>query len=113
MVDHRASPGLSEDFARRVGYDPKHVAEGKMMEEAVLACCHCPAKFLKNLERMRPRERCQKCSGGYVCDVCAIEARKPDYVHRPFVKLIDDTLENAYRAETSGNLYLPLITKGP
>lgn len=110
MVDHRASPGLTEDQARRAGYDPKHAGEGKMLEEAVLACCHCPQKWLKNHERTRPRERCPKCSNHYVCDVCAVEMRKPDYVHRPFVKLIDDVLEIASRQE-SGNLYLPLLTK--
>ena len=113
MVDHRASPGLTEAQARACGYDPRHAAEGRLLEEAILACCHCSQKFLKNLERTRPRERCVKCSGDYVCDVCALEMRKPGYVHRPFVKLIDDLQEQAFRAETNGNLYLPHLTKGP
>ena len=28
FLDHRASPGLSEDFARACGYDPKHADYG-------------------------------------------------------------------------------------
>lgn len=113
MVDHRASPGLSEDFARRAGYDPALVREGKVLEADILQCRHCPRpEMKKNPFRTRERGHCFKCNS-YVCDFCALEMTKSDYIHRPFVKLIDDTMESAYRAETSGNLYLPLLTKGP
>ncbi len=89
MVDHRASPGLPEDVARKVGYDPKFCQEGKLFEAATLTCSHCKCAVVKNPLRTRDRYACMKCGGHYICDGCAYQATLPDYAHTPFDKVID------------------------
>ena len=44
-VDHRASPGIPEDKARQMGYEPSLVGEGKLMEADILTCAHCNQPF--------------------------------------------------------------------
>jgi len=78
FVDHRASPGLPEWIARRMG----GVAGSRLIENATLTCCHCKSAVLKNPLRTRERHRCPKCSMQYVCDPCAWRMSQPDYVHR-------------------------------
>ncbi len=97
MVDHRASPGLPEDVARLVGYDPKLSGEGKLFEAATLTCSHCKNAVVKNPLRTRARENCSKCGNHYICDFCYIEMQKADYTHTPFDKKIQDTLDLAAR----------------
>ncbi len=92
FVDHRASPGLSPEMARRMGYPAGSVSEGKLLEIATLRCCHCRTHNIKNPDRIRPRETCFKCNH-YVCDFCYIEMQHPDYVHNPFDKFVDDLIE--------------------
>lgn len=93
FVDHRASPGLPEDIARRSGYDPAQCREGKLFEAATLTCCHCKVAAVKNPLRTRERENCPKCGNHYVCDFCAAEMRKPDYDHLPYEKYMDLSFE--------------------
>jgi hypothetical protein len=95
LVDHRASPGLPEEVARQVGYDPRFCQEGKLFEAASLTCSHCKGVVVKNPLRTRERHTCMRCGGHYICDGCAFEATLPDYVHTPFDKVIDDTLRTA------------------
>lgn len=93
MVDHRASPGLPEDIARLSGYDPELCKEGKMYEADTMTCSHCKNVVVKNPFRTRERHSCMKCSGHYICDICAYKATAPDYVHTPFEKLADKIRE--------------------
>jgi hypothetical protein len=86
VVDHRASPGLPEDVARLVGYDPKLCREGKLYEAETLTCKHCKGVLVKNIFRNRERHYCFKCSYRYICDGCAYEMTLPDYDHTPFEK---------------------------
>lgn len=90
MVDHRASPGLPEDIARKVGYDPKLAGEGKVYEADTMRCSHCAGHVAKNPLRTRERHSCLKCGGNYICDGCAYLASLPDYVHTPMSKQIDN-----------------------
>jgi hypothetical protein len=108
MIDHRASPGLPEDIARKTGLDPKYCGEGKLYEAATLTCSHCKCAFLKNPLRTREREKCSKCGWHYVCDVCAAEMKMPGYSHLPFEKLVDISADFF----ATGNLgtLLPLLT---
>lgn len=89
FVDHHASPGLSEEEARRAGYDPLLCKEGKIFEAATKQCKHCGGVVVMSPTRQRPRNYCMKCSGGYICDGCAWRAAQPDYIHNPIVKTID------------------------
>ena len=88
MVDHRASPGLSEDIARLAGYDPKFCGEGKVYEVDTLYCVNCYSHVVKNPFRIRERHSHK---GNYVCDGCAYLLSQSDYVHVPLAKRIDDT----------------------
>jgi NAD-dependent SIR2 family protein deacetylase len=108
FVDHRASPGLDPTIARRMGYAPETVAEGKMFETATLTCQHCGSVFIKNPERTRPRENCAKCGNLYVCDYCSAEMLRPDYIHRPMTRKIDETLNAAAK---NLDQFLPLRLK--
>jgi hypothetical protein len=102
MIDHRASPGLPEDLARRHGFDPAQVGEGKLFEAAMLTCSHCKISKLKNPDRTRERGHCFKCHH-YVCDTCAAMMNLPDYDHMPFEKVVDVTCEAAVKGLTLGN----------
>src|SRR6266550_2700381 len=95
LVDHRASPGLPEEIARWAGYDPKLCREGKVYEVDTLSCSHCPARVVPNFMRTRPRAKCFECDnreGHYICDSCDFLSKQPGYVHTPFKKVIDETL---------------------
>jgi hypothetical protein len=83
-VDHRASPGLPEPIARRMGGS----AGEKLHEIATLTCSHCKTVQIKNPLRIRERGFCSKCSH-YVCDICEAKMHHPDYIHVPFDKLVD------------------------
>jgi hypothetical protein len=72
MIDHRASPGTPD------------VPGGTLLEAAMLQCAHCNSFQIKNPGRTRDRADCMKCGYMYVCDNCAIEMRKPDYVHKTY-----------------------------
>jgi hypothetical protein len=102
MVDHRASPGLPEDVARAVGYDPRFCGEGKVYEVDTLTCAHCKCAVVPNVFRTRERASCLSCEGRYICDVCAFKASQPDYVHVSFKQ----TIENTINAEIGSKLLL-------
>ena len=96
LVDHRASPGLTEAEARFVGYDPKLAGEGQMFEAATLTCSHCKASVVKNPLRTRERPFCFSCYH-YICDLCELESRHPGYSHLPFEKARDVYMDYAAR----------------
>jgi hypothetical protein len=106
MVDHRASPGIPEPKARRLGYEPSLVAEGKMFEAATYGCPHCCGTVVKNPLRTRERGFCWKCSSN-VCDVCFAIMQEPDYVHLPVKKLADLVQSGKYTF--SGSMGRPIL----
>lgn len=103
MVDHRASPGIPEDAALQLGLDPKLVASGKLLEAATLTCTHCKCSVMKNPYRTRERGSCPKCNLKYVCDICAVAMRQPDYNHLPYEKRLDDAINDQHRLELYGS----------
>lgn len=107
LVDHQASPGLPEDIARLVGYDPALCGEGKRFEAATLTCSHCKCAVVKNPLRTRERHQCHKCGPHYVCDLCAFRMSLPDYDHTPFDKIIDLTLDQKPILGSPHTLILP------
>jgi hypothetical protein len=98
FVDHRASPGIPEDWARRAGLDAKLVGEGKMMEAATLTCAHCRTIVIMNPERIRERAQCWKCNA-YVCDNCSLAMRQTGYEHRTFEELVEQWLSASLPAK--------------
>lgn len=89
FVDHRASPGIPEDAARRMGLDPDLVREGSVMEAATQTCAHCGTVVVMNPERTRQRATCFQCMA-YICDGCEHErTRNPDWQHLPMKQIVD------------------------
>lgn len=88
MVDHRASPGIPEDMAIKLGYHPKQVKEGSTFESAVMSCSHCNTQVILNPLRTRERHYCPKCNL-YICDWCEAARHQPDYVHRSMAEYAD------------------------
>lgn len=102
MIDHRASPGLPDDIARKTGLDPAQTREGKLFETPTLTCSHCKCSVVKNPLRQRERAYCRKCDH-YICDYCAMAADKPDYSHTPFDKIIDNHVNHAAKGVILGS----------
>lgn len=76
VVDNRAGGGIPGAGISR------------FMETSTLTCSHCASAYVKNPDRIRPREFCRKCDR-YICDNCGAVAAKPDYIHRSFAELAD------------------------
>jgi hypothetical protein len=89
VVDHRASPGIPENMAVRLGYHPSQVKEGALFEAATMTCVHCNRPVIRNPMRTRERAWCAQCGCQYICDWCDLERHKPDYVHRSFHAVVD------------------------
>lgn len=107
LVDHRASPGLTEQEARLLGYEPALTREGKVYEAGSLTCCHCKTVAVKNPFRQRPRESCPKCRNvrgdrKYLCDFCYADTFRADYSHDPWDKKVDAVV-NAMAKRTLGS----------
>ena len=104
LVDHRASPGLPENFMRDIGLDGPTVTEGRMHEAATKTCAHCCAVVILEPLRVRARGYCPKCDA-YVCDHCAGRECTP------FDKILDDAEKQAYREPTNLNSNSFVIAK--
>lgn len=73
LVDHRASPGITEADVlrlRALGHNVPLVPEGKSLELKTKKCAHCGGVVLLNPDRLRDRGHCYKCNE-YLCDGCA------------------------------------------
>lgn len=99
MIDHRASPGLPDNFLRDAGLRGAAVNEGKILESAIATCAHCNTIVVLNPLRVRDRNNCRKCDA-YICDNPACHK---DCV--PFDKILDEAEARAYR-EQQNNLTL-------
>jgi hypothetical protein len=101
MIDHRASPGLTEEQARKLGYEPQHVSEGQLFEAKTNHCNHCGTVVVLNPLRTRERAYCQLCNK-YICDNCGVTQRLPDYVHKTHKQHLDEGL--TYFANLGNNI---------
>ncbi len=97
LIDHSASPGLTEQEAVAFNWKPSEVGAGRRLEQAIIVCVHCRKMTIKNPLRVRERATCAKCGHGYLCDGCWLESRLPDYDHLPFEKKADVMQEYALR----------------
>ena len=90
-IDHRASPGMPADLARKHGFDPSLVGEGKCFQTATFKCNHCGTPLVKNPWRVRARGHCFKCHS-YICDGCNV-IYKVTGECRTIAQVIDDVLD--------------------
>lgn len=97
LIDHKNSPGLPEDVARRNGYNPKLCGEGKAYETATMSCRHCRVSVVPNPLRLRPRNYCSRgrCNYRYICDACAFKASQPDFIHMDYTEFVAIACEAA------------------
>lgn len=107
LVDHRASPGLTEAEARMFGYEPSLCKEGKIFEADTMGCSHCGGVAVKSPTRIRPRASCAACGHHYICDGCAYIAAQPGYIHKPVAAQIDDALKSAAQHDINHALGSP------
>jgi hypothetical protein len=91
LLDHRASPGFTEEQARTLNLPYEQTKEGAMFEAASLTCAHCKCAVIKNPLRTRERAHCFKCNH-YICDLCEAKTREPDYIHKPFEAQIQEKI---------------------
>jgi hypothetical protein len=108
MVDHSASPGLTPEQARKMGYDPQMVGEGAKTHAPTLGCPHCGSHIVLNPFRKRPRAHCYQCDQ-YICDTCDAVRHEPDYVHRNMnqVRELVASGKWEYRGNMSKGLLIP------
>jgi hypothetical protein len=99
LVDHRDSPGITEQAAVAAGM-PVGVCRG-MQEMPTYTCSHCCAVVVLNPLRTRPREYCPKCDH-YICDKCAAirVAKGGDYC-KTYKQFIDE-VQNAEAGKAGG-----------
>jgi hypothetical protein len=105
-VDHSASPGLTPDQARRFGYAPELVGEGKKMSAATLGCPHCGSAVVLNPDRRRQRAHCYRCNQ-YICDICDAVRHEPGYVHRTIAEIAALITSGKWR--NAGSMSKPLL----
>ena len=91
LIDHRNSPGITEEFIRANRLDAPAVGAGVTFESALTVCHHCQRDIILNPNRTRAREWCWSCDH-YICDECGL-ARKAGAKCRPFMA----RLEAAYQ----------------
>ena len=93
-IDHRASPGLSNEQALKLGYVPEALSEGKVFEAPTMGCNYCGTVVIINPNRKRDRAYCPACDM-YICDNCELERRLPDYTHKTHRQKIFEQLNLA------------------
>jgi hypothetical protein len=106
FVDHRASPGLPERAAFRLGYHPSQVKEGAVFETACYSCSHCQTVVVMNPLRTRERGWCSKCDQ-YICDGCNMIRQETGYVHTSVKEIAD--LVHSGKFTMSGSMGRPIL----
>lgn len=91
LIDHRHSPGVSEELIRNSGLDVPIVGAGQTFESATITCSHCQAMVVLNPLRTRLRNYCAKCDH-YICDNPGCNAEC-----LPMRKVMDDLQEMAFK----------------
>jgi len=106
MVDHRGSPGISDDFIHKAQQIfpadtclPLGMSAGRSLFEApTVSCNHCQAMVIINPLRNRERGYCPGCDR-YICDNCT-ERRRIDGKCKTFRQFADEITEAALKAES-------------
>ena len=96
LIDHRCSPGIPEELARRNGLPPELVREGRVLEMKTKSCRHCGGVVVLNPDRLRERHSCLACGGAFVCDACKAASLEPGYTHRSFEQIADMVRSGRY-----------------
>lgn len=95
LIDHRNSPGISQEFLAANNLDGPAVGAGKTYESAIWVCHGCGSDIILNPKRTRDREWCME-HDSYLCDRCAL-TRKITGSCVPLRKKISDIFERLIR----------------
>lgn len=71
LIDHRNSPGITNEFLRANNLDAPAVGSGQVFESAISVCHGCGNDIILNPNRSRPREWCMT-HDAYLCDGCGL-----------------------------------------
>jgi hypothetical protein len=71
LIDHRNSPGISQEYIQANKLDAPAVGAGQMFESAIAICHCCAGDIILNPGRTREREWCME-HDAYMCDRCAM-----------------------------------------
>jgi hypothetical protein len=74
LIDHRNSPGISEEFVHANRLDAPAVGRGQVFESAIAVCHSCGGDIILNPNRTREREWCME-HDAYLCDACALRRK--------------------------------------
>lgn len=74
LIDHRNSPGISQEFMRANRLDGPAVGAGVTFESAMVVCHGCGRDVILNPNRTREREWCMK-HDAYLCDDCGLRRK--------------------------------------
>lgn len=91
ILDHRDSPGLSDEATHRAGLPPG--AGRGVFEAPTYTCSHCCRVVVLNPNRRRDRAYCSRCDR-YICDVCGAEMSRSG-ICKPFKQLVEEIQEAA------------------
>lgn len=94
-INHRDSPGITEEQAARTGAMP--VGRGTVFRADTRRCAHCPRQIILNPLRTRERGWCSK-GDHYLCDDCnAVYAVTGEC--RPWEKVISDFVDTVAKGK--------------
>jgi hypothetical protein len=88
FIDHRASPGIPVENARRMNLPVGLVGEGRQVTIATVGCPHCASAVVLNPDRTRERAHCYICNR-YICDGCDMIRHESDYVHTTAAEVVE------------------------
>jgi hypothetical protein len=88
-IDHRESPGFTEEQARRGRFGVTMPVGSKKFQLKTYTCCGCQRQIIMRDNRVRPRHRCS--CDKFICDGCALTFSVTG-VHKPFTQVIEDYL---------------------
>lgn len=71
LIDHRNSPGISQEFVAANKLDAPAVGAGQVFESAISVCHCCGGDVILNPLRTRDREWCRQ-HDAYLCDNCSL-----------------------------------------
>ncbi len=91
FVDHRDSPGLTDEMVAAAGLPPGY-GHGRM-EMPTFTCTHCERVVIMSPTRRRDRAYCSKCDR-YICDDCGA-AMAVSGVCKPFRQIVEEVQEAA------------------
>lgn len=87
LIDHRNSPGISEEFIRKNKIDAPAVPGGQTFESALRVCHHCQRDIILLPNRAKEANWCWSCDHD-ICDMCAA-ARAAGQQCNPFIRRME------------------------